>query len=151
MAINKDLASGGIFLAIGLYFLIYALTDLRLGSALVMGPGYFPALVGGLLALFGVAILYRGLRSAPTSLGKVSVRGVAMVTLAIIFFGVALRTLGLVPAVFGSVWIAALATSRNSVLQASALALALTVMTAVLFVYLLGLPIPLIGPWLGGY
>ena len=32
------------------------------GTALRMGPGYFPMLLGGLLILFGLAILASGLR-----------------------------------------------------------------------------------------
>jgi putative tricarboxylic transport membrane protein len=56
-----------------------------------------------------------------------------------------------VPAIMGCVVMASLASDRVSILRALTIAAVLTVFASALFVYALGLPIPLIGPWLGGY
>ena len=34
-----------------------------MGTAMRMGPGYFPTVLGGILFLFGVYVLLRGVRS----------------------------------------------------------------------------------------
>jgi hypothetical protein len=53
-----DFNAGLAFIAIGVFFAVVA-TGYPMGSALRMGPGYFPAILGGLLTLLGLAILAR--------------------------------------------------------------------------------------------
>jgi putative tricarboxylic transport membrane protein len=74
-----------------------------------------------------------------------------MVTLALFYFAFGVRTLGMAPALFGCVFLACLASDRISLLRAVIISAVLTTLAALLFVYGLGLPIALIGPWLGGY
>ena len=144
----KDCASGILFVAIGLLFAVNAWLGLPIGSAFSMGPGYFPILLGLALIGLGAAIVLSGLRKPAESFGTVSWRGVGLVTGAILFFGLAVRGLGMAPALGGATLLAALSTERNSLLFALLLSLCLTAFCVVLFVYALQLPYAAIGPWL---
>jgi hypothetical protein len=145
---QKDVIAGIIFAAFGFAF---ALASLRydLGTALRMGPGYFPLVLGGVLALLGLAIVAQGfLSGAAAPIGPIPWRGLALLTLAVFFFGFAVRRLGLAPALFGAVLLAAFSSTRTTALVALAMAIGLTALCSLIFVELLGLPVPLLGPWL---
>jgi hypothetical protein len=45
------------FITVGLFFLIWAQMHYQTGSAVRMGPGYFPSVLGGLLAFLGALVL----------------------------------------------------------------------------------------------
>ena len=55
---GRDFWSGAMFIAIGLGFMI-ASREYQMGSAVRMGPAYFPTVLGGLLAVLGVAVFVR--------------------------------------------------------------------------------------------
>ena len=144
----RDVFAGLIFAAFGLAFAGIALTY-DLGSALRMGPGYFPLLLGCLVVLLGLAIVIEGsVREDRIPLGTIPWRGLLFLTAAILVFGFSVRRLGMAPALFLSVLLAAFSSERTSVLTAFALAVGLTVICVVIFVEGLGMPVPLLGPWL---
>jgi putative tricarboxylic transport membrane protein len=147
----KDVAAGAIFIIIGLAFAISAMTGLRMGSGLNMGPGYFPRALGFILVGLGAIIVIGALNKPNSPIGKVSWRGVGLITVALFYFAFGVRTLGMVPALFGCVLLACLASDRISLLRGIIISGVLTGFATALFVYALGLPISLIGPWLGGY
>lgn len=150
MTINaKDLAAGLLFIAIGAFFAGNALLDLRMGSTLNMGPGYFPTVLGGLLVLLGLAIGASGIGKPSEGFGNISVRGVVLVMAAIVFFGATVRGLGFVPALFVSVMFAALSSREMTLRLALVLAVTLTAFSTLVFIYALGLPYALFGRWLG--
>jgi hypothetical protein len=45
------------FIGFGLFFVVWALTHYQMGTAVRMGPAYFPAVLGGLLAFLGTLVL----------------------------------------------------------------------------------------------
>jgi hypothetical protein len=147
----KNLAAGGVFIAIGGAFALTAYLKLRIGSALSMGPGYFPIMLGLLLALLGSIILVSAIGQEHSPFGKVSWRGVALVAFALLFFAFGVHRLGMAPSLAACVLITSLASNRVTLKQAVLVSLTLTILSAALFVYGLGLPISLIGPWLGGH
>ena len=51
----KDLLAGLIFIGFGLAF-GYATLGYQIGTALRMGPGYFPLVLAGIMVLLGVVI-----------------------------------------------------------------------------------------------
>jgi len=53
----KDLWAGLMFIGFGGFFTIWALAHYQMGSAVRMGPAYFPAVLGGLLVFLGVLVL----------------------------------------------------------------------------------------------
>ena len=70
----RDVAAGILFVAIGGWFVVSAL-ELELGTALRMGPGYFPLVLAGLLILLGALVVIRGIRDRPAHIGSVAWRG----------------------------------------------------------------------------
>ena len=55
---GKDFWAGLMFTGFGLAFMLGSF-NYPMGSAVRMGPAYFPAMLGGLLALLGVVIFFR--------------------------------------------------------------------------------------------
>lgn len=144
----RDLAAGLIFIAFGLSFAGIAMTY-DLGSALRMGPGYFPMLLGGLLVVLGLAIAAEGIvRGDGEAIGAIAWRGLIFLTAAVLVFGFSVRRLGLAPALFLAVLLAAFSSARTRAWMALAMAAGLTVLCVLIFVEGLGMPVRLIGPWL---
>jgi hypothetical protein len=151
MRINrKDLAAGLIFAVIGLFFAIDALRHLRIGSALQMGPGYFPLVLAGVLLLLAAIIIGKGMTVAPTPFGDWPWRGVQLVLGAPLVFYFTIIGAGLVPTVFLVALMTAFASRRMRPLFAVVLAAGLTVFCVAVFVWAVGLPITLFGPWITG-
>ena len=147
---RKDLLAGGTFVAVGLAFAITSSTY-DLGSALAMGPGYFPLVLGGLLVLLGVLITIKAFVAADSDdIGPVPWKAAALLVAALLFFGFSVRGLGLVPALLVAVLLSALAGHRARVIPAVVIAASITALCVVIFVFALQLRLPLFGPWLGG-
>lgn len=53
----KDFWAGLMFIGFGMFFLVWALTHYQMGSAVRMGPAYFPVMLGGLMTFLGVLVL----------------------------------------------------------------------------------------------
>jgi hypothetical protein len=66
----KDFWAGLMFIGVGGFFMVWALTHYQMGTAVRMGPAYFPTVLGGLLLFLGVLVLMQGLsmQGAPLSL-----------------------------------------------------------------------------------
>jgi hypothetical protein len=144
----KDILAGGVFIAIGLAFVVGSLSY-DIGTPLRMGPGYFPLLLGGLLAGLGVLILAKGfIAGEGDAIGAVDWRAVVMITAALLFFGLTVRGLGVVGALFGASLLSALARSRTTIREALIIAVALTALSVIVFIVALQLRLPLVGPWI---
>lgn len=146
----KDFGAGGLFLAIGLFFALDAWFNLSIGSAYSMGPGFFPFGLGALLCCFGIGILIKGLRTHAEDIGPVPWRGAIFLFGAVLFFALAVGTLGALPALAGCSFLAAMAPGDATWKSAVVITVALTAFCVFVFIYALGLPYPLIGPWLSG-
>jgi hypothetical protein len=143
-----DVLAGGIFVLIGGAFVVGSL-GYELGSPLRMGPGYFPLMVGAILAGLGLAIVLKGLIAGEVlSFGVVPWRAVALISLALVFFGLTVRRLGFVPTSAVTALLTTLASPRVRLLTAVAVAAGLTVASTLIFVVGLQLRLPLLGPWL---
>jgi hypothetical protein len=57
----KDFWAGLMFIATGLFFAIWGATFYQMGTAVRMGPAYFPVVLGMLQTVLGVIILIQGL------------------------------------------------------------------------------------------
>jgi hypothetical protein len=67
---------------------------------------------------------------------------------ALVFFGVTARGLGLVPALFATAFMSALASRHTGPIGAFLLAAGLAFICWLIFIYALGLPLRPVGPWL---
>ena len=143
----KDILAGLIFIGFGGAFAGIA-TTYEVGTTLEMGPGYFPLALGLLLALLGVAIIIKGFIGDPgLPMGGVPWRAIALLTAALIVFGVTVRGLGLVPSVFLTTALAGYAGPRSGLLTPIIIAAGITLVTILIFVVGLQLRLQLFGPW----
>ncbi|MGA0613497.1 tripartite tricarboxylate transporter TctB family protein [Paracoccus sp. KR1-242] len=144
---STDIATGLLLMAAAAFF-GWQTTGLEIGTSLRMGPGYFPMVLSGLLFLLGLLILLKAFGRADEPFGRVAWRGLMFILPAPVFFGLTVRGLGFVPALFLTTLIAAQASVRMRPLYALVLALAVTVLSTLIFSYGLGLPFRRFGPWL---
>ena len=101
----KDLAGGVLLAAIGLFVALYTAAQYDIGSLRRMGPGFFPALLGGVLAVLGLIIaLPAWKRTGPPV--QIAWKDTAAVLAAILVFATGLERVGLVPITVATVLIA---------------------------------------------
>lgn len=138
----KDFWSGLFFIAIALGFIGLS-HRYGIGTMHRMGPALFPTLVGVLLAGLGSVIALRAFVLDGPPVPRFHARPIIISLLAIALFGLALAHLGLIAAIAALVLIGALASSESRPLQTIGLVVVLVVFSVAVFVWLLGLPIPL--------
>jgi len=149
--LNKDLQDliGGLaMLAIGAFAAIYAYQNLEIGELRRMGPGFFPLVLGCMLALLGALIALPALfRPSAGPLG-IDFKALFFVTLALLLFALLLRSLGLLLTSMVMVLVATLPLSLASVGWKTRLltALGVALVTWVVFILGLGMNLPT-WPW----
>jgi hypothetical protein len=138
----KDFWAGLIFVAIGGGFVLLA-QQYRLGDMHRMGPAMFPTLVGALLAALGAVMALRAFALDGAGVPRFHARPLGISLLAIVLFGIALQWLGLVAAIAVLVLLGAQAARDVRPFETVALAAVMIAFSAAVFVWLLGLPLPL--------
>jgi putative tricarboxylic transport membrane protein len=149
IADRREFAGGLSLLVLGTGFLIGSLRY-ELGSALDMGPGYFPTALSLLLIALAVAMIARSLKGPldETVSDPCDWRGVLTVVAAVALFGILIRGAGLYVALPASILLSSSASRPRRPLLAIGLALGMTVACDAVFRHALGVPISPIGPWL---
>jgi hypothetical protein len=141
----KDFLAGLLFIAFGA-----AATGLaqsyNMGTAARMGPGYFPTVLGGVLAGIGVLILIESLVIEGEGPKNFTFRPLFMVLLSTVLFGILLRPLGLVLSLFALIVVSALGGPEFKWKEVLVLWFILTAGSVAVFVYGLQLQFPL-WPW----
>jgi hypothetical protein len=140
---NKDVWAGLFLIAVGAVAIIIA-RNYAFGTALRMGPGYFPTVLGGLLILFGLYTLTAGLRSGDKLEGSWSLRALIVLPIALVLFGVLIDRAGFVPAMLVLIFGSALAGTEFRLIEVILFSIFLTALCTVVFVWALGLPYPLL-------
>ena len=139
---NRDFWAGVFFMFVGAAAMIIA-RDYPFGSALRMGPGYFPIVLGGICVLFGLYVLIKGVITNEKIVGNLSLRALVVLPAATWIFGVMMETVGFIPALFVLMYTSALAGKEFKFLEVTIMAVVMTAMCTGLFIYGLGLPYPL--------
>ena len=139
---NKRFLSGVMFIGIGAVA-IWMARDYPMGSALRMGPGYFPIVLGGIVIGFGVWEIIIGVLKPDPVQGNWSLRALSVLPLSAVVFGVLMETAGFIPALISLVIVSAFAGREFKIIEVILLAVGLTVACTGLFIYGLGLPYPL--------
>ena len=148
---QKDFFSGLLFTGIGVAF-AWGATTYTVGTGARMGPGYFPLMLGVLLALLGSVILFKSLVGVADEHGKVGRwfwRPVVFIVLANLIFGVligglpsiGLPAMGMVAAIYALTLISARAGSTYSIKEVLILSTILAVGSYVVFILVLKLQI----------
>ena len=138
----RDFVGGGLLFVGSVAFSWYAFAHYDMGTPRQMGPGLFPAALGILLALFGLALLV----AAPFRAGvapQIPIRGPLFVVLGVAAFAVLIEPAGLAPAVIAVTAISSLAERKVRPLSVIALCIALTLAAWLIFSVGLGLLVPM--------
>ncbi|MEZ2145019.1 tripartite tricarboxylate transporter TctB family protein [Bradyrhizobium sp. DN5] len=140
---QRAFASGALFLAFAIFFFVMAL-NYPAGTAARMGPGYFPRLLAIVLAAIGLAVMLGAvLRTAERQrLRSWDVKGLAWVTGSVVLFALLLFPVGLVGALLVLIVVSSRASPEFAWKGALANAAVLIALCLLVFVYGLGLQLP---------
>lgn len=138
----QDYVGGIILMALAL-FALWASSDLQGMRGFSFGAGTAPRMFGGLLVALSAGIALTGLLTDGPGMSHYSWRGPLFVMVAVLFFALAIRPLGLVVSAFVSFMIAATGSNETRLLEAAIVGACLTLGCAILFPYVLGLPMPM--------
>jgi putative tricarboxylic transport membrane protein len=145
----KDFWTGLIYIAFGSSAILIA-REYGMGTAIKMGPAYFPTILGGLLAGIGAISVIRSFIMPGTPIGAFAFKALSLVTVSVVIFGFIVRGAGLVVALPLLVIISASASTRFRWHATLIMAAGLTIFCVLVFVEGLGIPLPIIGSWFGG-
>ena len=136
MRLTKDLLSGVMFSVFGLGAAIIA-SGYGFGSPARMGPGFFPIVVGVLLAAMGIALIVQSLRHPETDepVERLHLRPLFFISAAIASFGILMEDRGLIAALVALIVIARFAGREGSVAELIAMVIVLIAVSVGIFVY----------------
>jgi putative tricarboxylic transport membrane protein len=137
----KDFWSGLMFIALAAVTLVTA-SGYSMGRGGRMGPGYFPTMLGFVLAGLGAILVIRSLIIHGERVERLHLKPLALLIGCVILFGVMIKPLGLVIALTITTFLAAFAGDETRWKEAGALSIGLTALSLLIFVYVLGLPLP---------
>ena len=138
---SADFWSGLMFFSFGAAA-VYIAREYPMGSAMRMGPGYFPTYLGVLLMIMGVVMGVRAIlaRGNGDEVGGWALRPMLVLGAAVLVFAYAMDTLGFIPALDLVIIGSALASSEFRLLEALVLAAVLIVGAVGIFIYGIDLP-----------
>ena len=149
---QKDFFAGLMFMGVGVAF-AWGASTYNIGTGARMGPGYFPLLLGILLAVIGAAVTFFSLTvetQDSDKIGKWAWKQIFFIIGANLLFGVLLAGLpsfgipamGLIVAIYGLTFVASLAGSQFNFKEVFILSTVLAAGCYVAFVWALKLQFP---------
>ena len=139
----RDFWAGAMFAGFGAFFVAWSFAYYQMGSAVRMGPGYFPAVLGGLLVLLGAVVLVKSLAIEGPGVAAFHFRPIVLVSLSVLAYGYLMQPAGLAVATAAAVIIGALAGNEFKWREVLVVALVLVIFSYLVFVKGLTLPFPL--------
>ena len=139
---NRDFFAGLFFIGIGAAAM-WISRDYPMGSALRMGPGYFPTVRGGIVVVFGIYVLIKGVINNEKVVGNWSLRALIVLPIATWIFGVMMENVGFIPALVVLMYTSAIAGKEFKFLEVTIMAVVMVIVCTGVFIYGLGLPYPL--------
>ena len=149
---QKDFFSGLMFIVVGAAFALGASTY-SIGTGARMGPGYFPLVLGVLLAIIGIAVTFTSLvveTEDGDKVGKFAWKPLFFIITANLVFGacigglpmIGLKPLGLIVGIYLLTYIASHAGDEHKFKEVAVLATVLALLSYVAFIVLLKLQFP---------
>lgn len=158
---QKDFFSGLMFTVVGAAF-AYGATGYSVGSGGRMGPGYFPLLLGVILAILGAIIMFKALVSQAhpdgDKIGKWAWKPLVLIIAANLLFGIMLGGLpsiglppmGLIAGIFALTIVASLAGESFNLKEVLVLSVILSIGSYAAFILLLKLQFPVWPTFIAG-
>jgi Tripartite tricarboxylate transporter TctB family len=149
---QKDFFAGLMFIIIGAAFAIGAYSY-SMGEGARMGPGYFPRLLGALLAILGCVVLFKAMTVATPDgdkVGSIAWKPLFCIIGANILFGICigglpaikLPALGMMVGIYVLTFVASLAAEQYKPVEVFILATVLAIISYLAFIVLLNLQFP---------
>lgn len=156
---QKDFFSGLMFMVVGVAF-AWGASSFTIGSGARMGPGYFPLVLGILLAVLGGVITFKALVVETVDgdkIGAFAWKPLVFIILANLVFGamigglpsIHLPPMGLIAGIFALTFIAALAGDEFKWKEVVVLATILAITSYLAFIKLLNLQFAVWPPFIG--
>ena len=138
----EDFWAGVMFIGFGTLAIVIA-HDYPYGSAMRMGPGYFPTWLGGLMILVGIAVSAASLKTEGPPIPPFAWKPAILLSFSFFAFGWSIDTIGFVPALVGVIVLSALAGKHVYVKELIVLTIVLVALALGVFVYGIELPLRL--------
>jgi hypothetical protein len=139
----KDFWAGVMFIVTGLFFLVWAMVYYQMGTAVRMGPAYFPAVLGGLLATLGAIVMLGSFAISGPPIPKFHFRPLLLVSLSCVVYGYLMKPAGLLIATAALVFISAYGGHEFKWKEVTILYVVLILFSVLVFVKGLTLPFPI--------
>ena len=139
----KDFWAGLMFMGFGVFFTIWAIIHYQMGTAVRMGPAYFPTLLGGLLAVLGLLVFIGSFAIEGPKVPPFSYRPLILISVGCVAYGYLMKPLGLIGATAALVYISALGGHEFKWKEVTVLFVILVVFSILVFVKGLTLPFPI--------
>jgi len=157
---QQDFYSGVMFTVVGIAFAVGA-TNYNIGTGARMGPGYFPLMLGVILAILGGLVMLKGVLSRSETgdkIGKIAWRPLCFIIGANVLFGIllgglpsiGLPSMGLIVAIYGLTIVASMADGKFRIVEVLILATILALISYLAFVKLLNLQFPVWPAFIAG-
>jgi hypothetical protein len=144
----KDFWTGIIYIFVGSAALIIS-REYEMGTSVKMGPAYFPTILSVLLMVIGIISVLRSFLKSGSPIGVVAWKGLVLIVVSTLLFGMIVRGAGLMIALPLLVIVSASASARFSWKTSLAEAVGITVFSIIIFLKGLGVPLPILGSWFG--
>ncbi|MEY4653690.1 MAG: putative small integral rane protein [Pseudomonadota bacterium] len=157
---ERDFVSGLMFIIIGIAF-AWGATKYNVGQAARMGPGYFPLMLGIVLAILGSIVLFESMvveTEDGEKIGKIAWRPLGFIVGSNVIFGILLGgvpalgipAMGLIVATYGVVLVASQAGNQFKLKEVLALATVLAALSYLAFIKVLKLQFPVWPSFIAG-
>ncbi len=157
---ERDFVSGLMFILIGIAF-AWGATKYNVGQAARMGPGYFPLMLGIVLAILGSIVLFESMvveTEDGEKIGKIAWRPLGFIVGSNVIFGILLGgvpalgipAMGLIVATYGVVLVASQAGNQFKLKEVLALATVLAALSYLAFIKVLKLQFPVWPSFIAG-
>jgi hypothetical protein len=143
---TEDFWSGLMFIAFGIGA-IYIARDYPIGSAMRMGPGYFPTGIGICLVVLGIVIALISLKKQGVGIGPWPWRAIVMMSVAFVLFAWGMEHLGFVPSLAILIGVSTLSTPHFRWHEMLIEIVIMLVGSWAVFIWALELPFPLFGSY----
>ena len=149
---QKDFFSGLLFMGVGVAF-AWGATNYSVGTGARMGPGYFPLMLGVMMAILGSVITFNALvveTEDGDKIGSWALKPLVFIIAANLVFGlmlgglpsVKIPAMGLIVGIYALTFIASLAGEEFKLKEVAVLATILAIMSYLAFIVLLKLQFP---------
>ena len=154
----QDWWAGLMFVAFGLFFIVFSagtpefidkivgtklIAGYQMGSSVRMGPAYFPAVLGGLLAFLGLLVLLDSIVEEGPKVAKFHFRPLLFIAVSSLAFAYLLKPLGLVLASAALIFISAYGGHEFKWKEVAIMTVVLVIFSVLVFVKGLVLPFPI--------